>query len=245
MIIIIFFVILYNRMRTILKNRWCILVKYNSVFDIIGPVMVGPSSSHTAGAARIGKAARNLFGKQPEWAKIHLYESFAKTYKGHGTDFALAGGLLGFETDNPQMSKALLIAKEKGLEIEFVEDSAAVDHPNTVRLIIGDDTDQLELIGISIGGGKVEIAELNGFELRLSGNHPAILIMHNDRYGAIASVTKILAKHEVNIGHMEVNRKDVGKEALMVIEVDQNVDDTILNELEGADHINQIAKIVS
>lgn len=220
-------------------------MKYNSVFDIIGPVMVGPSSSHTAGAARIGKAARNLFGKQPTWAKIYLYESFAKTYKGHGTDFALAGGLLGLETDDPEISKSLDTAKEKGLEIEFIEDSASADHPNTTRLVIGDDSDQLELVGISIGGGKVEITELNGFVLRLSGNHPAILIMHSDRFGAIASVTKILAKHEINIGHMEVNRKDVGKEALMVIEVDQNVEDTILKELESADHIIQISKIVS
>lgn len=220
-------------------------MKYNSVFDIIGPVMVGPSSSHTAGAARIGKAARNLFGKQPTWAKIHLYESFAKTYRGHGTDFALVGGLLGMETDDPQISKALQLAKEKGLEIEFIEDSASANHPNTVRMIIGDDSEQQELMGISIGGGKVEITELNGFELRLSGNHPAILIMHNDRFGAIASVTKILAKYELNIGHMEVNRKDVGKEALMVIEVDQNVEDAILQELQAADHITSIAKIVS
>ncbi|TMN23540.1 L-serine ammonia-lyase, iron-sulfur-dependent, subunit beta [Lentibacillus cibarius] len=220
-------------------------MKYSSVFDIIGPVMIGPSSSHTAGAARIGKAARNLFGKEPKWARIHLYESFAKTYRGHGTDFALAGGLLGFETDDPRMNKALEIAEERNLAIEFIEDSAGVSHPNTARLIIGDDKDRMELVGISIGGGKIEITELNGFELRLSGNHPAILIMHNDRFGAIASVTKILAKYEINIGHMEVNRKDVGKEALMVIEVDQNVDDSVLKELEGADHIEQIAKIVS
>ncbi len=220
-------------------------VKFNSVFDIIGPVMIGPSSSHTAGAARIGKAARNLFGEEPKWAKIHLYESFAKTYKGHGTDFALVGGLLGFETDDPRMSKALEIAKEKNIKVEFIEDDAKADHPNTARLIIGNDTEEMELVGISIGGGKVEITELNGFELRLSGNHPAILIMHNDRFGAIASVTKILAKYEINIGHMEVNRKDVGKEALMVIEVDQNVEDRILKELENADHIIQIAKIVS
>lgn len=220
-------------------------MKYNSVFDIIGPVMIGPSSSHTAGAVRIGKAARNLFGKEPKWAKIHLYESFAKTYKGHGTDFALAGGLLGFETDDTRMSKALEIASEQGMKIEFIEDSAKADHPNTARLIIGNDTEQLELSGISIGGGKVEIIELNGFELRLSGNHPAILIMHSDRFGAIASVTKILAKHEINIGHMEVNRKDVGKEALMVIEVDQNVEDPILKELQHADHINQVTKIVN
>lgn len=207
--------------------------------------MIGPSSSHTAGAARIGKAARNLFGEEPKWARIHLYESFAKTYKGHGTDFALVGGLLGYETDDTRMNKALDTAKEKNIDVQFIEDSAGVDHPNTARLIIGNDTEQIELVGISIGGGKVEITELNGFELRLSGNHPAILIMHNDRYGAIASVTKILAKHEINIGHMEVNRKDVGKEALMVIEVDQNVEDSILKELESADHIIQISKIVS
>lgn len=220
-------------------------MKFNSVFDIIGPVMIGPSSSHTAGAARIGKAARNLFGKEPKWARIHLYESFAKTYKGHGTDFALVGGLLGYETDDPRMSKALETAKEKNINVEFIEDSAGTDHPNTARLIIGNDADQIELVGISIGGGKIEITELNGFELRLSGNHPAILIMHNDRFGAIASVTEILAKYEINIGHMEVNRKDVGKEALMIIEVDQNVEDNILKELENAAHIIQISKIVS
>lgn len=215
------------------------------MFDIIGPVMIGPSSSHTAGAARIGRAAYSLFGKVPTWAKIHLYESFAKTYKGHGTDFALIGGLLGFDTDDKRMKDALKIAADRNMQIEFIEDSAAVSHPNTARILIGNEEESLELVGISIGGGKVEITELNGFELRLSGNHPALLIMHNDRSGAIASVTSVLAKHEINIGHMEVNRKDVGKEALMVIEVDQNVEDDILRELEKADHIIQIAKIVS
>ncbi|HLR52155.1 MAG TPA: L-serine ammonia-lyase, iron-sulfur-dependent subunit beta [Candidatus Avamphibacillus sp.] len=220
-------------------------MKFNSVFDIIGPVMIGPSSSHTAGAARIGKAARNLLGGEPRFAKIHLYESFAKTYKGHGTDMALAGGLLGFDTDDPRMSKALELAEEQGLEIEFIEDTAAVDHPNTARIIVASDTEEVELVGISIGGGKVEITELNGFELRLSGNHPAILVMHNDRFGAIASVTNILAKHEINIGHMEVNRKDVGKEALMVIETDQNIDSNVMMELENADHIIHISTIVS
>ncbi|TXL67643.1 L-serine ammonia-lyase, iron-sulfur-dependent, subunit beta [Cerasibacillus terrae] len=220
-------------------------MKFQSVFDIIGPVMVGPSSSHTAGAARIGLAARNLFGRQPKWAKIHLYESFAKTYQGHGTDMALVGGLLGFDTDDERMKNALQIAKTNRLKVEFIVESARVDHPNTARIIIGDDTDTLEMIGVSIGGGKVEIIELNGFALRLSGNHPAILIMHNDRYGAIASVTSVLAKHQINIGHMEVNRKDIGKEALMVIEVDENISDSILNELRNAAHIIRISKIVS
>src|SRR5699024_3244725 len=205
-----------------------LVMSFHSVFDIIGPVMIGPSSSHTAGAARIGKAARDLFGKEPTWADIHLYESFAKTYKGHGTDLALVGGLLGYETDDPRVKNAMETAAEKNIAISFIEESAGVDHPNTARLVIGDGTDQLELIGVSIGGGKIEITEFNGFELRLSGNHPALLMMHNDRFGAIASVTNILAKHEVNIGHMEVNRKDVGKDALMVIEADQNVGENIL-----------------
>ncbi|MBY7144197.1 L-serine ammonia-lyase, iron-sulfur-dependent subunit beta [Virgibacillus sp. NKC19-3] len=220
-------------------------MKYNSVFDIIGPLMIGPSSSHTAGAARIGKAARNLLGSEPHWAKIHLYESFAKTYKGHGTDFALAGGLLGFETDDPRMNKALELAKARGLRIEFIEDTSAVSHPNTARLIIGNARDQVELVGVSIGGGKVEISELNGFELRLSGNHPAILVTHNDHFGAIASVTAILAKHKINIGHMEVNRKDLGEEALMVIETDQNVEELVLQELMKMQNILHVSMIVS
>ena len=220
-------------------------MKFNSVFDIIGPVMVGPSSSHTAGAARIGKMARNVLGTEPTWARIHLYGSFAKTYKGHGTDFALVGGLLDFETDDTRMSSALDIAKEKNMDISFIEDTAATDHPNTVRLIIGNDKDQVEVMGISIGGGKIEITELNGFALRLSGEYPAMLIMHNDRFGAIAAVTSILAKHKINIGYMEVNRKDVGAEALMVIEVDQDVEEDILIEMENTENILKVAKIVT
>lgn len=220
-------------------------MKFNSVFDIIGPIMIGPSSSHTAGAARISKAARDLLGGEPQSAKIHLYESFAKTYKGHGSDLALAGGLLGFGTDDPRMSQALEIAQQRHLEIEFIEDTAAADHPNTIRIIAKNDQKEIELVGISIGGGKTEITELNGFQLRLSGNHPAILVMHNDRFGAIASVTNILAKHQINIGHMEVNRKDLGKEAMMVIETDQNIKDNVMQELENADHINHLSTIIS
>ncbi|GGF11360.1 putative L-serine dehydratase, beta chain [Halobacillus andaensis] len=218
-------------------------MKYRSVFDIIGPVMIGPSSSHTAGAARIGRAARHLFGREPKYAHIHLYGSFAQTYKGHGTDVAIIGGLLDFDTDDTRISTSLEIAKEKEMDIHFYEEEANTDHPNTAKLIIGDDEGELELVGISIGGGKAEITELNGFELRLSGSHPAILLIHNDRYGAIASATSILAGHEINIGRMEVSRKAQGEQALMVIEVDQNIEDTVLNELERAEHIKQVARI--
>ncbi|GGD27796.1 L-serine ammonia-lyase, iron-sulfur-dependent subunit beta [Pontibacillus salipaludis] len=219
-------------------------MKFKSVFDIIGPVMIGPSSSHTAGAARIGRVARTLFGREPKWVTVHLYGSFAKTYKGHGTDVAIVGGVLDFETWDTRISTSLDLAKEKGIKVQFEEEDAHTDHPNTARVRIGDEDGDLELVGISIGGGKAEITELNGFELRLSGNHPAILVMHNDRFGSIASVTQTLAKHEINIGHMEVSRKEMGKEALMVIEVDQNVSDDLLRELESCDHILQVAKVV-
>lgn len=220
------------------------VVKYRSVFDIIGPVMIGPSSSHTAGAARIGRVARSLFGREPKWANISLYGSFAKTYKGHGTDVAIVGGLLDFDTDDVRIIKAIDIANEKGMKLMFIEEDAIMDHPNTARIIVGDHDGELELIGISIGGGKIEIIELNGFELKLSGNHPAILVVHNDRFGAIASVANTLAKYELNIGHMEVARKEKGKMALMTIEVDQNIDDKILEELEQLPNILKVTKIV-
>ncbi|MBS4211885.1 MULTISPECIES: L-serine ammonia-lyase, iron-sulfur-dependent subunit beta [Neobacillus] len=219
-------------------------MKYRSVFDIIGPVMIGPSSSHTAGAARIGRVARSLFGREPKWANISLYGSFAQTYKGHGTDVAIVGGLLDFDTDDKRIIKAIEIAEERGMKIRFIEEDAVTDHPNTARIIIGDHNGELELVGISIGGGKIEIIELNGFELKLSGNHPAILVVHNDRFGAIASVANTLAKYEINIGHMEVSRKEVGKMALMTIEVDQNIDDTLIEELEQLPNILKVTKIV-
>ncbi|MCP3031154.1 L-serine ammonia-lyase, iron-sulfur-dependent subunit beta [Halobacillus sp. A1] len=218
-------------------------MKYRSVFDIIGPVMIGPSSSHTAGAARIGRAARHLFGREPKYAHVYFYGSFAETYKGHGTDVAIIGGLLDYDTDDTRIRSSLETASNRGIDVNFYEEAAQTDHPNTARIVIGDDDREIELVGISIGGGKVEITELDGFELRLSGSHPAILLIHNDRYGAIASATTILASHEINIGRMEVSRKAQGEQALMVIEVDQNIEDYVLNELERADHITQVARI--
>jgi L-serine dehydratase len=219
-------------------------LKYKSVFDIIGPIMIGPSSSHTAGAARIGRVARSIFGREPKWASISLYGSFAQTYKGHGTDVAIIGGILDFDTDDERIIKAIDIATEKGMKISFVEEDAITDHPNTARVFIGDAQGELELVGISIGGGKIEIIELNGFELKLSGHHPAILVVHNDRFGAIANVASVLAKHEINIGHMEVSRKEVGKLALMTIEVDHNIEDYVLSEIEQLPNILRVTKIV-
>jgi L-serine dehydratase len=219
-------------------------MKYRSAFDIIGPVMIGPSSSHTAGAARIGRVARTLFGQLPKKAIISLYGSFAKTYKGHGTDFAIVAGLLDFDTFNERMPQSLDIAKEMGLEVVFRIEEAVMDHPNTVKINLYNDDNELELVGISIGGGTIEITELNSFPLKLSGEHPAILVVHQDRFGIISAVTNVLSKYEINIGHMEVSRLEKGEMALMVIEVDQNIDEMVIKELQHLSNVSQIIRMV-
>ncbi|KYG59009.1 L-serine ammonia-lyase, iron-sulfur-dependent, subunit beta [Planococcus maritimus] len=218
-------------------------MKFKSVFDIIGPVMIGPSSSHTAGAARIGRVARDLFGRQPSWAKIHLYGSFAETYKGHSTDVAIIGGLLDYDTFDERIKTAFEEAEKLGMSYEFIPETGNVDHPNTARIVIGDDKSEMSMMGISIGGGKIEITELNGFPLRLSGNHPAILVVHDDRSGCIANVANCLYKYDINIGHMEVSRKERGDMALMVIEVDQTVNVEVMDELRGLPNITQVTRI--
>jgi L-serine dehydratase len=219
-------------------------MKYRSAFDIIGPVMIGPSSSHTAGAARIGRVARTLFGRQPKKAIISLYGSFAKTYKGHGTDVAIVGGLLDFDTFDERIPQALTLAKEVGMDVQFVVENLVTDHPNTVRIRLYDENNELDVVGISIGGGSIEITELNSFKLKLSGEYPAILVVHQDRYGAISGVTNILAKHQLNIGHMEVSRKEKGNMAMMVIEVDQKIEDNVIKEIESLPNITQTIRMV-
>ncbi|KKK39758.1 serine dehydratase [Mesobacillus campisalis] len=218
-------------------------MKYRSAFDIIGPVMIGPSSSHTAGAARIGRVARNLFEKQPKRVVISLYGSFAKTYKGHGTDLALVAGLLDFDTFDERIRDSLAIAEKAGMEVVFRPEEAVPDHPNTVKLKLYDDDSEMEVVGISIGGGTIEIKEINSFQLKLSGD-PAILVFHQDRFGVISFVTSVLSKYEINIGHMEVARKEKGETAIMIIEVDQRIDEDVLEELRKLSNVNRVIKIV-
>lgn len=220
-------------------------MKYRSVFEIIGPVMIGPSSSHTAGAARIGRVARDLFGRQPEWAKIYLYGSFAETYKGHGTDVAIIGGLLDYDTFDERIKTAFEDAAALGMTFEFIPEEEEADHPNTARVVIGDSQGEMELVGISIGGGTMEVTELNGFPLRLSGHFPALLVVHDDRAGVIASVSNSIASQGMNIAHMEVGRKEKGKMALMVIEVDQMFDETLINELKSLPNVTQVSTLAN
>ena len=158
-------------------------MKYRSVFDIIGPVMVGPSSSHTAGAVRIGLFTRYIFGMQPEDVKITLYGSFKETYKGHGTDIALIGGLLGYNTSDKRIRTSMEDAKAVGMEFEFIESGIEHIHPNTAKIEVQAGRYSLDLIGKSIGGGKMVIFELLGFDVNLSGDFPTYFIFYkfNDK----------------------------------------------------------------
>ncbi len=210
-------------------------VRLHSVFDIIGPVMVGPSSSHTAGAARIGKVVRDIFGETPETITIYLYESFAKTYRGHGTDLALVAGILGMDTDDPDIPNSLEIAHKRGIKIVWtIQKDSNAPHPNTAKITIKNEQKAISVTGISIGGGNIQVTELNGFSVSLSMNTPTINIVHQDVPGMIAHVTEALSRYNINIAQMNVTREKAGEKAIMIIEVDSR-------SCEGA--IEEIRKI--
>lgn len=209
--------------------------KFQSVFDIIGPVMIGPSSSHTAGAVRIGKVVHSIFGEIPDEVTFHLYNSFAKTYKGHGTDKALVAGIMGMDTDNPDIKRSLEIAHQKGIKIywDILKDSNA-PHPNTVKISVKKADKSMSVTGVSIGGGNIQVTELNGFSVSLSMNTPTIITVHQDIPGMIAKVTDILSSSNINIATMNVTRESAGEKAIMIIEVDSR---------ECHDAVKSIAKI--
>lgn len=209
--------------------------KFQSVFDIIGPVMIGPSSSHTAGAVRIGKVVHSIFGEIPDEVTFYLYNSFAKTYKGHGTDKALVAGIMGMDTDNPDIKRSLEIAHQKGIKIywDILKDSNA-PHPNTVKISVKKADKSMSVTGVSIGGGNIQVTELNGFSVSLSMNTPTIITVHQDIPGMIAKVTDILSSSNINIATMNVTRESAGEKAIMIIEVDSR---------ECQDAVKSIAKI--
>lgn len=195
-------------------------LRYRSVFDIIGPIMVGPSSSHTAGAARIGKVVGSIFGEKPDKVDIYLYESFAKTYRGHGTDIALVGGLLGMAPDDNRLQDSLKIAHQQGIEVFFIPKKEKAQHPNSVRFVLTKGDRKMSVTGISIGGGNIQISELNGFKISLTMGTPTIVIVQQDVPGIIANVSQILFETNTNIGTMTVTRESKGEKAITIIEVD-------------------------
>lgn len=213
--------------------------QYNSVFDIIGPVMIGPSSSHTAGAARIGKVIRRILGEQPLSVDIYLYESFAKTYRGHGTDIALVGGLLGMDPDDDRLSKSLEIAHEQGMEVAFIPKIEKADHPNQVKMVLKTKEHSMTCTGISIGGGSIQISELNGFKINLDFSTPTYITFHQDKPGVVANVTRLLSEKDINISTMTLTREAKGEKAMMIIEVDNRVDG-LLDSLRQIEHIDAV-----
>ena len=195
-----------------------------SVFDIIGPRMTGPSSSHTAGAVRLAHIARHIAGQDVAQAAFTLYGSFAETGKGHGTDKAMVAGVLGMAPDDARIKEAFAVAREQGVLISVVFSDEPAKHPNTARIeITGSGGQRTEIVGESVGGGNIRISEINGLEVEFSGDYPTLIIQHNDQPGVIAEVSNVLAQLNVNIAFMRVFRHGKGEDAYMTIETDQKV----------------------
>lgn len=196
----------------------------SSVFDMIGPVMIGPSSSHTAGVVRIARAAIRLFGGTPDEAHITFYNSFARTYEGHGSDRAILGGLMDFKTDDPRIKNALEIAEEKGLKYKFKSiGNSSIHHPNTIKLNLKKGEKEMEVVGESLGGGVINIAEMDGFTANFSAQNHTLIIKAGDISGAIAFISGVIAQEKTNIATMSVSRKGKNDVACHVIEMDSGI----------------------
>ncbi len=209
------------------------------VFDILGPIMIGPSSSHTAGAVRIGKYARSVLGKKPVKAVIRFSGSFAKTYKGHGTDKAVIAGILGMDTDDDRIRNSMQIATEEGLDFRFIEEDIDGAHPNTAEITLTDADGRSALIqGASIGGGNIVINKINDTEVSISGKSDTLVIPHDDIPGMIAVVTNILAEKGVNVHGFSLGRDRKGGTAVMTIEIDGDFDESINEAIMGCPNIH-------
>jgi L-serine dehydratase len=195
-----------------------------SLLDIIGPVMVGPSSSHTAGACRLGLLARCLVGGTPEVARIQLHGSFARTGEGHGTDKAIVAGLMGFAPDDDRIRTALEIAEREGLAYSFEKTTLGEEadiHPNTARITIQRGDRSATMVGSSLGAGRVLITEIDGYPVEVTGNYNTVVLVAEDVKGSVARIATLLAEDNINIATLKLTRKGRGGDAFMVIEVDE------------------------
>lgn len=205
-----------------------------SLFDILGPVMVGPSSSHTAGACRLGLMARAILGDTPERAVVKLHGSFAATGEGHGTHQAIVGGLLGFAPDDLRLRDAFGEAARAGLEYRFETiDLGDEAHPNSAVLELERGENRVGVQGASIGGGRVEVTAIDGFSVALGGDYNTLVVLAKDEPGTIATIAGLFAERDVNLATMRVDRTGRRKDALMTIEVDERISDDVLSELRS------------
>ena len=200
--------------------------------------MIGPSSSHTAGAVRMGRVAWKILGEDAVSADIGLAGSFAMTYKGHGTDKALIAGILGMKPDDERIPYSLDLAKEAGLQYKFTPIKLPGAHPNTAVInMVGVNGAKCTVEGVSVGGGNIQITKLNGMAAAFNGSTDTLIIAHNDRAGAIAKVTDKLAQRKVNIGSFHLSRPKRNELAIMTIELDSSIEKQVVNELRALEHI--------
>lgn len=215
-----------------------------SAFDIIGPVMVGPSSSHTAGAVRLGQVARAILGSQPTDALIELHGSFAFTGQGHGTDRGIVAGLLGMPTDDPNLRNSFELAQQAGLAFRFATVDLGEDvHPNTARITLSDGKRSIEMTGSSIGGGMVRIDAVDGYQVSFGCEYDTLLVVAEDRPGTINQVTGWLARQSINIAFLRVEREKRGGNAIMIIETDHPVDPDILEAFEDYSWVQWVRQV--
>ena len=210
-------------------------------FDILGPNMIGPSSSHTAGALRIAFVAGRMVERAAS-VKFVLYGSFARTYHGHGTDRALVGGILGYHPDDERIRDSFEHAKEAGLAFSFEENFTDKEiYPNTVDIYVTDkDGSVVSLRGKSIGGGNAVITRLNGVDVELTGNSCTLVVEHVDKKGTLAFVTTVLSAYDLNIGSLRLYRESKGKRAYAIIEVDTNVSNQVVSALKGVESVTNV-----
>ncbi len=212
-----------------------------TVFDIIGPVMIGPSSSHTAGAVRLGRVVNKLMdGRDPKEVEITLSGSFAQTYKGHGTDKALLAGIMGFRSYSPQIRDALSIANERGIRYRFVKENIRGAHPNTARIRYRmEDGTEGEMQGASVGGGNILVNQIDGMRVEFTGDNNTILVIHEDKPGVIAKVTNLMhwVYTDLNISDFHLSRESKGGIAIMTIEIDSMPPESIIDDIRQIEHV--------
>lgn len=218
-------------------------MRFKDVFSIMGPSMIGPSSSHTAGAARLGLAARQTLGGQPDEADIIFSGSFAETYSGHGTDLAVTAGLLGCAPDDVRIRDSIALAEAAGMRLRFGTELRPGGHPNTVRFALRKGERETTMIGCSIGGGNVEIVNVDGFDVKFGADCPTLLVNHRDMAGTVAAMALIVGRVDLNIRAMEVDRQSRSGRALTVMEMDQAVPPEVRRELQALPQVERVRLI--
>lgn len=216
-------------------------MKYESIFDVVGHIMVGPSSSHTAGACRIAYIAQILLGDVPKSADVYLHGSFAETFLGHKSDVAIVGGLLGYQPDDERIPFSFEMANEKNLSVTFYQSDLGPDyHPNSIKLVLSSETKKLQVIGSSIGGGNIVIKEIDGMEAGFSAQSPTMIEIHQDRSGMIARITSVIAEFGLSVTEMHLSRNIRQKKALGWFEFQESVPSELKEKLEALPSIDEV-----